>query len=221
MKIVLHGIVAATLAWSGLASAAPFCGKLENHYGPFDYRTNKANLPLVENAHFTEEVERGLRGVTATEIGGDLDYTLRAFPNHHRALATLVNVSLRDKALQLKQMKYPVECYFMRAQQFAGTDAVVRGLYGSYLYGMGKHDKALAMYQEAIALDPDNAMLNYNIGLAYLKKTDFPRALEHAHKAYAQGYPLPGLKNQLVKAGKWTEPEPQPLAAEKTAQAAE
>jgi len=219
MKIVLHGIIAATLAWSGLAVAAPFCGKLANHYGPFDYRTDKGNLPIVEGAHFTEEVERGLHGNTATEIGGDLDYTLRAFPNHHRALATLANVSLRDKALKLPQMKYPAECYFMRAVQFAPTDAIVRGLYGSYLYSHGMQDQALVQYKEAISLDPDSPMLNYNIGLAYLKKNDFPRALEHAHKAYTQGYPLPGLKNQLIKAGKWTEP-PAP-AVEKTAQATE
>jgi hypothetical protein len=34
------------------------------------------------------------------------------------------------------------------------------------------------------------------------------RALEHAHRAYALGYPLPGLRNRLKRAGAWREPEP-------------
>lgn len=208
MKIVLHAIVAAALALPGMAGAASFCGKLENHYGPFDYRTDKHKLPIVEGAHFTEDVEQGLRGNTSTDIGGDLDYTLRAFPNHHRALSTLANVAMRTKTQQIPNTKYAVECYFIRAQQFAPDDAVVRAVYGSYLYGTGKYDKALAMYKEAIALDPDNAMINYNIGLAYLKKNDFEHANLHAQKAYDQNYPLPGLKNQLIKAGKWVDIKP-------------
>lgn len=207
MKTILYATLAATIAMPTMTHAAAFCGTLDNHYGPFDYRTEKARLPIVENAHFTEEVEKGIRG-SSDELGADLDYTLRVFPNHHRALGTLAQVALRDKTLQLVKAKYPVECYFLRAQQFANDDASVRSIYGSYLYRLGKYDKALTVYREAIALEPDSAIINYNIGLAYLKKNDFVHANEHAHKAYEQGYPLPGLRNQLIKAGKWTEIAP-------------
>ena len=62
------------------------CGALQNAFGPFDYRTERGyNLDVVESYHFTPPVEALIRGSSGT-IGGDLDYTLRAFPNHDRAL---------------------------------------------------------------------------------------------------------------------------------------
>jgi tetratricopeptide (TPR) repeat protein len=207
MKIIMLAASVALLALSGVAGANEYCGSLENHYGPFDYRTEKGKLPIVDHAHFTEDVEAGIKGSTDA-LGGDLDYTLRAFPNHHRALATLARVALRDKTLMIYKTKWPVECYFLRAERFAPDDAVVHATYGSYLYGAGKFDKALAEYKQAIDLDPDNSKINYDIGLAYMKNNDIPHALEHARKAYDKGYPLPGLKTQLIKAGAWTEHSP-------------
>ena len=59
------------------------CGDLQNAYGPYDYRTaTEFQKHLVEGAHFTPEVEslKGARG--SATVGGDIDYTLRAFPNH-------------------------------------------------------------------------------------------------------------------------------------------
>ena len=48
-------------AWLGPAHAqeAPqpnICGSLSNHYGPFDYRTEKGKLIIVESNHFTPVV---------------------------------------------------------------------------------------------------------------------------------------------------------------------
>jgi tetratricopeptide (TPR) repeat protein len=207
MKTILYAAAAAALGLCGTASAEndAYCGKLHtNHYGPYDYRTEKDKLQIVEIAHFTKEVELGEKGNTDL-LGGDLDYTLQASPNHHRALATLTRVALRNKSVHLEKSKFPVECYFLRAIQFAPDDGVARAAYGTYLFGLGRYDKALTVYKEAIALAPEDPMINYNTGLAYLKKNDFEHANLYAHKAYDQGYPLPGLKNQLVKAGKWTE----------------
>jgi tetratricopeptide (TPR) repeat protein len=206
MKSILYAAAAVALVFPGIAGAANYCGPLRgNHYGPYDYRTDKEKLPVVDNAHFTAEVEQGKSG-SSSYLGDDLNYTLTAFPNHHRALVALTRIALRDKTVQIPHSKYPVECYFVRAQQFAPDDGVARAVYGTYLYGLGRYDKALEIYKEAIALAPDDPTINYNIGLAYLKKNDYEHALQHAHKAYDMGYPLKGLKNQLVKAGKWTEP---------------
>lgn len=206
MKTILYAAAAALLALPAIAGAGNYCGKLHtNHYGPFDYRTDKGKLPIVENAHFTEEVESGQSGHSSF-IGDDLDYTLQAFPNHHRALATLARLALRDKTVHIPHSKFPVECYFERAHRFAPDDGLARATYGTYLFGMGRIDQALSVYKEALALEPDNAMINYNLGLTYLRKHDFEHANQYAHKAYEIGYPLPGLKNQLVKAGKWADP---------------
>src|SRR5689334_5467108 len=84
----------ASLACPVVRAENSACGKLENHYGPFDYRTtSKKNLELVESFHFTPKVEKGIGGNTSITAGGDLNYTLRVFPNHHRALAALIRLS--------------------------------------------------------------------------------------------------------------------------------
>jgi hypothetical protein len=70
------------------------CGTLANHYGPFDYtnaRHYREKLPIVERAHFNRDVESLRRGQTAVRPGPDLHYVLGTFPNHHRALYSMLN----------------------------------------------------------------------------------------------------------------------------------
>lgn len=206
MKLLPYLLAGAVLFASGGAHALNYCGELKNHYGPLDYRKRgQVNLEIVENAHFTPEVEAGIRGNTSY-LGGDLDYTLRAIPNHPRALATLAKVSLRDKVFKVPATKWPTECYFNRAIRFAPDDAAVRATYGTYLLALGKVDDAVGMFATAAELAPEDATINYNAGLAYLRKKDYDKARMHAKKAYEKDFPLPGLKNKLVEAGKWDEP---------------
>jgi hypothetical protein len=77
------------------------CGPLANGYGPFDYRTDRTGttLSIVEDNHFTPAVEQLISGITGS-LGAELDYTLRAFPNHHRALLSLVRLGKRLKSPQ-------------------------------------------------------------------------------------------------------------------------
>ena len=93
-----RSLVAALLAagLAGLASqamaqnAAPenACGSLKNSYGPFDYRTQRESLAVVEAVHFNQTTEMLIRPM-GRNFGGDFDYTLRASPNHHRALISM------------------------------------------------------------------------------------------------------------------------------------
>ena len=206
MKLLPYLLAGAVLLTSTGAHALNYCGELKNHYGPLDYRKRgQVNLEIVEGAHFTPEVEAGIKGNTSY-LGGDLDYTLRAIPNHARALATLAMVSLRDKQVKVPATKWPVECYFNRAIRFAPDDAAVRATYGSYLLSLGKTNEAVGMFTAAVELAPEDPTINYNAGLAYLKKKEYDKARQHAKKAYELGFPLPGLKNKLVEAGKWDEP---------------
>lgn len=187
------------------AAVANFCGDLENAYGPYDYRRRaefQENFRLVEHGHFSPDVENGIRGKTST-IGGDLSYTLRAIPNHHRALNTLAVVALRDKTLELKGMGYPVECWYDRAIRFTPDDTTVYVTYGSYLFARGKTSDAIKIFKEGLSYAPDHPTLNYNLGLAYLKQQNYPKAQEHGKKAYQLGFPLQGLKNKLVALKQW------------------
>jgi len=204
-KTVSYVIACTLLGVSGplIAAKINFCGELKNHYGPYDFIRDRASgkMEIVEGAHFTAEVENGVRGSTGY-IGGDLDYTLRAIPNHHRALETIGRVSLRAKVIQIPSAKYPTECYFDRAIRFAPTDAMVRATYGNYLSALGRTAEALDMFQAAADLAPDNPTISYNLGLLYMKTKKYDKAAEYADKAYAQGFPLQGLRNQLAQVRK-------------------
>lgn len=210
---VLAGLLAFAAAASlalpahAVRKAEPYCGNLDNAYGPYDYRKGSGelafNLKLVESAHFTADVENGIKGRNST-LAGDIDYTLRAFPNHPLALNTVIRVAARDKkSLYLPQGNRPVECYFDRAVRFAPDDAATHTLYGTYLLSVGREAEALPKYQTAVQLDPDNPSTNYNLGLVYYKIKDMKNANKYAQIAYALEFPLPGLKNLLVQAGKW------------------
>jgi tetratricopeptide (TPR) repeat protein len=203
--------IAALLALSASAdlhaATSNYCGELTNAYGPFDYRTraeHQQNFYLVEMAHFTPDVENGIKGSTGP-VGGDLDYTLRAIPNHHRALATLTTLALRDHTVQVVGMHYPVECYFNRALRLTPDDGAVYATYGSYLFSIGKTDKAAELFKQGISYEPENPTLNYNMGLMSFKQHDYEKAKAYARKAYAAGFPLPGLKNKLIEAKQWDE----------------
>lgn len=202
--------VVAFIIWGAsttLLIAAPHCGELKTpgQFGPFDYTDlmhKKQNLPIVEAYHFTPSVEKLLHGVSGT-LGGDLSYTLRAFPNHHRALAAMSKLALRDKTLKPEGSSHSVLCFFDRAIRFKPDDGVVRMLYGDYLLKAGQPGQATEQLQIAVNLEPENPNINYNLGLLHMQEKDYEQAKIYAKKAYELGFPLPGLKNQLIKAGKW------------------
>lgn len=194
----------AFLAWSMAAGAqtVPGCGQLENAFGPFDYRdpvSRKESLNIVERAHFTPEVEALQRGHTGTVIG-DLDYTLRAWPNHHRALAAVGRYSLLGNTRWTNPSVKSAECYFERAIAFRPDDETARMLYANYLLKRGRREAARAQFEEALRIAPNAVELNYNAGLFFVGEGDLERARKHAKVAYEGGYPLPGLRNKILAA---------------------
>ena len=188
--------------------AASFeCGSLQNHYGPFDYRTATPDIrALVERAHFTPRVERLIGGMTSATAGGDMGYTLRVFPNHHRALMAAMKLAEKEKTDKPRDLGYSVACYFDRAERFKPDDAMVKTIHGIYLIRSGKPQAGKEKLEAALSLAEDNANIYYNLGLAYFALRQFDKSLESAHRAYALGFPLPGLRNKLKHAGKWQEP---------------
>ena len=196
-------LMLAALPASSLANDA--CGPLDNAFGPFDYRTAPAaTINVVERFHFTEKVA-SLRGGQSAPLGGDLSYTLRAFPNHPQALLSLSRLALREKAYQIAYMPYPVECWFERAARFRPNDPIPPMIAGTYFARLGRTTEALAELDRAAGLGDDDANLNYNLGLGYLEVKKYDKAMEHARQAYAAGFPLPGLRDRLIKAGAWKE----------------
>jgi len=130
---------------------------------------------------------------------------LRASPNHHRALMSMVNLAIKTKSEKPLGPRYSVDCYFDRAMRFAGDDGPVRIIYGIYLYRIGKKVDARRILEDARKIDDDDPNLHYNLGIVYLDLGDKDNALLSAQKAYNLGAQLPGLRERLRKAGVWKE----------------
>ena len=185
------------------------CGSLRNHYGPYDYRVHRGEtLSVVEKNHFTSNVENLVSGVTTTtrEMAGDVGYTLRAFPNHHRALLAMTRLGEKHKADMPPAATYTVECYFIRGIRFAHDDTVVRGLYAQYLIKRNRKDDAIRQLEAAAGYAADNPLSHYNIGLLYFDLGKYDRSLEEAHKARALGLQRTDLAQMLKRVNKWQEP---------------
>lgn len=196
------------------------CGSLYGGgIGPLDYndlalRGPGKPLDQVEGAHFTAEVEGLIRGRSGY-LWSELDYTLRAFPNHPRALYAFARYDIRErKKAQLEKKTYApprsrynfpatAECYFDRAIRWRPNDPNVRLVYGIYLQLIGNLNNALEQYKFSEKLQPNSADLQYNLGLLYFEKKEYALAKKHAQKAYQLGYPLPGLRDKLKRVGYW------------------
>lgn len=208
--------LSSTLAWTQVAAQVPAkrgaedpnhpCGAIyTDHYGPFDYRTQRHELKIVEDFHFTAKVE-ALQAGQSGWIGGDLNYTLHASPNHHRALYALVRWTERRRSDTTEGQSLPVECYFDRAIRFRPDDTIVRAMYAQFLHKRKRTDEALKQLETAVRFAGDNAITLHNLGLVYLEVGAYDKAIDLAHRAAALGYQVKTLRDALTKAGRWREP---------------
>ena len=183
------------------------CGELfgGGQFGPFDYRSIPAEPKnLVESAHFPPKVEGLLSGNSST-LGGDIDYTLRAIPNHPRALMSMSRLSMRDKTESPSGSRYPVECYFERAIRFTPDDPMPHLIYAIYLKDRRRIAEANQQLAGAEKLrgEVSNYDFDYNLGLVYFDVRNYEKSAMHAKRAYELGAQLPGLKKKLQSVGKW------------------
>lgn len=184
------------------AQAAIGCGPLTNAYGPFDYRdpvARRDNLPIVVRFHLTPDVQMLVRGNTST-ILGDLNYTLRAFPNEPFALQSLAQYALEGRKFIEYDSIPSFDCYFQRAIEFVPDDPAVRVIYGNFLFKSGEMAEARKQYEVALKLAPASPEICYDVGLFFVDTGDLQRAKRLARIAYAGGYPLPGLREKIAAA---------------------
>lgn len=189
--------------WVGETLDGRTCkGAKAGNFGPFDYLVHKDKLPVVENRHFTPQVEQLKGGETTRHAMGDVNYTLVKFPNHHRALYSAVRFSLGDMGGGSRR-RYPAECFLQRAIYFSPGDSVPHMLFGLYLHRLGRLDQSLHEYRAAERLAPNDANLLYNIGLVQFDNGNYTESQRYAIRAYTHGITLPGLKRKLQQAGHW------------------
>jgi len=187
--------------------AAVNCGSLQNAYGPFDYRIYKDRHEIlqVDAYHFTPLVEALIKPMFQ-HFAADFDYTLRASPNHHRALITMARWSERVKNPMPPGARYSVDCYFDRAIRFAKDDLIVRMIYAGFLGRAGRKTDAMQQLDYVSASAADNPFTHFNVGLAYFDLQEYDKALKEAHAAANLGLQRTELRDRLMAAGKWVEP---------------
>lgn len=196
-------------------------------FGPFDYydlkNTPRDALSLVERAHFGPKTLDEARRGDWCFFWGDMDYTLRAFPNHPRALVAMAdflttherpcgrhhktNASPTDLADEIANGGWEdltPDYYFQTAIKFRPKYAATRILYGQYLEKVGRDEEALKQFVDAEKVEPDSADAHYSLGLAYFRQGNKDKARQHAERAYQLGEQKMLLKEKLMAAGLWS-----------------
>jgi len=214
---VLAALLAAGLAVAPAAAEVPCDMDLSNSYGPYDYTDplqREQKLRKVEQFHFHSAVKkRAYVGDPTYHTSNDLDYILRASPNHHPALHAMAvyqhklrqrrGAKARQRTDDPRDRLKSVDCYFKRAQKFKPDDPGVYTTYGVYLHRVGRLEDAREQFERAVELLPDNAYTQYNLGLIHFAMKDYEQAREHAERAYDLGYPRGDLRAKLMQAGHW------------------
>lgn len=211
LSFLLAGF-AIILSINGTATAQPSVGNcvlghIAGGFGPFDYRTERnSNLTVVEQYHFTPQTENLIQDNNGT-IGSDLDYTLRAFPNHHRALIAMMRLGEKLKTPQPPGARFSVECWFERSLYFRPDDNIARLIYATFLVKNGRKSEVIKQLEATAKAAGNNAFTHYNIGLIYFDIKDYDQALAQAHIADRLGFAKPELREKLKSVGKWKEPD--------------
>lgn len=179
--------------WVGDTLAGGPCIGNPQGYGPYDYLLRSQltyELNIVEQYHFNE-------------LKQELDYTLRAWPNHHPALYQAVRQRIDSWNKKTPAKRTPAECYLQRAVNFSPKDATAHMLYAMLLHSTSHQKQALAQYRKALEAEPNHVQARYNLGLLLVELEEYEEANEIARNLYSRGYPLPGLKNKLIDANAW------------------
>lgn len=203
-QLLLRQVLLATMFFFAMVfSASATAQALKGRYAVDYYRSSSDSEISREvnstNIHHTPLAERYVRERDWIGAMRELDLILnKRIPNHPRALSLLLEVH-RSKPVS------GIEGFFQRAEEINPEAPDTLVLYGIYLHSVGKYSTAIEKYRKAIDLDPTNRNSYYNLGLALIEARDFVGANSAAQSAYGYGHPLPGLKNRLVRLGKWKE----------------
>ncbi|MDY0747267.1 hypothetical protein SNE35_22365 [Paucibacter sp. R3-3] len=183
------------------------------HYGPYDYRTApQQRRDLVEDHHFTAKVEQ-LQAGQEGYVGGDLSYTLGAFPNHPRAIVSMMRLSARTKQDPVQYAQMSLECYFLRGIRFAPDDLVWRMQYAVFLISRNRVPDAMKVVDEVADHAGDEGFTHFNAGMLYFDMKEYDKALAQAHRAMALGFNRPELHDRLSSVGRWVEPAAEAASA--------
>jgi tetratricopeptide (TPR) repeat protein len=142
---------------------------------------------------------------------GDIEFTLRFFPNHPQGLSLLMQLcEQRRLSACAPELLSDMFARAVTANPEAAPTYVAQGI---YLYRIKKLPEAITSLEKAATLDPDSVNAQYNLGLIYFETRQYELANAHAQRAYQLGAAFPGLRDKLKKAGQWKPLAPPPDVA--------
>jgi tetratricopeptide (TPR) repeat protein len=195
LKLIIRAVTGLSLF---LVLSAPGHGE---GVTPSDYYGNEYGMRLlkdVEEHHLGPGIER-MNGKSHMWIYAmqDFDFILAYYPNHPRGLQLKAEIAMKLGKPQLAEQS------FRKAIELYPHTTSTYILYAVFLQQNGKLDAAEANYKTALNAEPNSAAAHYNLGLLYCKKQQYAAANLHAQRAYALGYPLPGLRKKLMAVKAW------------------
>jgi predicted Zn-dependent protease len=154
-------------------------------YDYFDASTDrivKQRLQAVERFHMNKELFDGIANGKYKYALGDIDFTLRYFPNHPRGLQLLTTVAVlaKNRALPIR--------YFEKAIALYPSHAITHAQYGWYFVTIGDFENGLQKIKHAIEMDPKLIAGYVWLAQAYEKKGDLQLAREARERAKELGY---------------------------------
>lgn len=224
--LAISGVWATLCAVLFLFFLSPAYASKYGQYGPFDYYDPpKHSIQLVERAHLGPKTELLAEEGRWCRYFSDLDYTLRAFPNHPKGLVKMSQFLEHHAACNRKPSKKKKsksvadiyaeleegawrertpEYYFDRAIKYRSQYAETHILYGRYLFRkhkLEKSEKEFLVAANLINTASQKATTNYYMSLINLEKGDCKMAKQFAGKSYKSGYDILDLKEKIEKSG--------------------
>jgi predicted Zn-dependent protease len=160
----------------------------KDYFNAANDRNVKQQLYNVERFHLNKNVLENIGSGKYQYALGDINFTLKYFPNHPRALQLLTTIAVLSKNRGL-----PIR-YFEKAIALYPNHAITHAQYGWYFVTIGDLDNGIQRLNHAIEVEPKLTAGYVWLAHAYEKKGDLQLAREARERAKELGYngKLPG-----------------------------
>lgn len=135
------------------------------------------------------------------EALGEAQYTAQRIPSDSPVMGP-VTITLARIYMEKKDFGTAAR-YFEEGIRARPNDAMAYSAYAVMYRSQKQLDKAKQVLLDGdAATEGRSAEIQYNLGLLMLDLGDVDSAVAYARKAYALGFPLPGLRNKLQRMGR-------------------